>query len=299
MEKEFKFYSDEVNGIKKADNYKIGIDVWNAILALYNTAKNNDYFTYSFSTIDSYDNRYFNEDFLINSLIGVIQDFKKEYLYNSNYDLFDNSLPETVTILDFIQFCISKIEDIKLINPNFNFRRMVKLTTNLNKIEFITEINTIFIRNQIIYKINENNNVEVILDEQINKLIKNNTKKIFKDTELNGYLKNANEKIYNHNIVERKTALDKLYYAFERIKSIKNPNNKKGSIKLLINDISDNDKDLIEYLNKECNELTRIGNDYNIRHSETNKIPVNSHIMIELIFYRLYIIIDKLLKVID
>ena len=297
MEKEFKFYSDEVNGIKKADNYKIGIDVWNAILALYNTAKNNDYFTYSLSTKDSYENRYFNEDFLINSLIGVIQDFKKEYLYNSNYDLFDNSLPETVTILDFIQFCISKIEDIKLIDPKF--RRMVKLTTNINKIEFILEINTIFQRNQIIYKINENNNVEVILDEQINELIKNNTKKIFKDTELNGYLKNANEKIYNHNIVERKTALDKLYYAFERIKSIKNPNNKKGSIKLLINDISDNDKDLIEYLNKECNELTRIGNDYNIRHSETNKIPVNSHIMIELIFYRLYIIIDKLLKVID
>ena len=295
MEKEIKFYSDEVNGIKKADNYKIGIDVWNAILALYNTSKNNDYFTYSFSTIDSYDNRYFNEDFLINSLIGVIQDFKKEYLYNSNYDSFDNSLPETVTILDFIQFCISKIEDIKLINPNF--RRMVKLTTNKNKIEFIKEINFIFQRNQIIYKINENNNVEVILDEQINELIKNNTKKIFKDTELNEYLKIANEKIYNNNIVERKTALDKLYYAFERIKSIKNPNNKLDSIKLLINDISDND--LIEYLNKECHELTRIGNDYNIRHSETNKIPVNSHIMIELIFYRLYIIIDKLLKVID
>ena len=69
-------------------------------------------------------------------------------------------------------------------------------------------------------------------------------------------------------------ALEKIWDAFERIKTIF-PNLKKNkSADMLIEMVSNGEEQYKELLLNEFNLLTDIGNDFRIRHHETNKIEI-------------------------
>ena len=72
--------------------------------------------------------------------------------------------------------------------------------------------------------------------------------------------------------VERQTALEKLWDGYEHLKSLKGSGNKPQSIEALISAVTP--AYLRDRINTEMRELTNIGNQFRIRHMETNKIPV-------------------------
>lgn len=89
---------------------------------------------------------------------------------------------------------------------------------------------------------------------------------------------------------KKQEALEKLWDAFERLKSILNPLNKKKSsedlVKLLANEIPE------EFFSDEFKKMTEIGNNYMIRHSEVNKQPINDNKSQDYLFFRLLALID-------
>ena len=108
-------------------------------------------------------------------------------------------------------------------------------------------------------------------------------------------LQEATIKIKSHKIGERKIALEKLWDAFERIKTIVNPNNKPDSIDKLLSLVSNsNDKIKCELI-EECKTLTKIGNEFQIRHFEANKVQVVDSEHIDYLFFRMYALIQLLL----
>lgn len=113
-----------------------------------------------------------------------------------------------------------------------------------------------------------------------------------KDEELNRLIEEAKERYLRPG--DQAVALEKLWDAFERIKTYFGPD-KKTSADQLVNRLSlDIERDVFE---DEFRLLTRIGNDYRIRHHETDKMPISTPSQIGYLFFRMLSLISLCLEV--
>ena len=97
-----------------------------------------------------------------------------------------------------------------------------------------------------------------------------------------------------------KIAVEKLWDAFERLKTYYSPTlDKKKSVKRIINDISENKEPFKKLFEKEFFELTKIGNDFRIRHHETTKIDIDDNRHYDYFYNRCLSIIKLALQYLD
>lgn len=129
-----------------------------------------------------------------------------------------------------------------------------------------------------------NINIELLFDKHIQT----------KDNQLNNLIKEAKERFFNPN--DKQVALEKLWDAFERIKTYYDPDKKVSSIKL-VQDLSKGFD--LDTLNKEFFELTNIGNRFRIRHHETDKIDIVDSKHLNYLFFRMLALIDLCLTSIN
>lgn len=88
----------------------------------------------------------------------------------------------------------------------------------------------------------------------------------------------------------KQEAIEKVWDAFERLKTILNPGDKKKSAQSLIELLSvEIEKSFFEH---EFKTLTDVGNNYMIRHSEVNKISLTDNSSKDYLFFRVLALID-------
>ena len=92
------------------------------------------------------------------------------------------------------------------------------------------------------------------------------------DLVLDGLIESGRELYQSREASQRATAIEKLWDGFERLKTVELPDDKKKSTIALLSHIVD--AELREFVDTEMRELTRLGNNFQIRHHETNKPPV-------------------------
>ncbi len=93
---------------------------------------------------------------------------------------------------------------------------------------------------------------------------------------------------------EHHLATEKIWDAFERLKTIYISENidKKKSVQMLIDNISNNNKDINQIIDDEFKTLTLIGNKFTIRHHELDKIDINDNRFYDYLFNRCLSLID-------
>lgn len=123
-------------------------------------------------------------------------------------------------------------------------------------------------------------------------------------------LPTSTEEVINNLVIESKiyisknkysekiVGVEKLWDAFERLKTIRSTN-KKESIENIISHITNNDKELSEMLTKEFNELTNIGNSYSIRHHEINQKKLPNIYYVEYLYFRLLSLVSCVISLMD
>ena len=190
---------------------------------------------------------------------------KSEYIETNNAEQFImHNLPEMVfdAIELFPQYNNTFPDEINLIFKNHNFP--YKLAGG--KIEKI--ITNIFIKNEII-----------------------------KEVGLKELIEEACLSYRSNNISDKQIAIEKLWDAFERLKTYYGSDNqKKASVERIISEISNNNNNYIELFDNEFRTLTTIGNDYRIRHHEMNKIEITDFNYYDYLFQRCYSLIQLVLK---
>lgn len=134
------------------------------------------------------------------------------------------------------------------------------------------------------YLLDLNINVELLFDN------KNTTN----DDELNKLIQEAKERFFNPK--DKHIAIEKLWDAFERIKTYYGTN-KKASSQKLVSIISKGFDELI--INDEFISLTKIGNEYRIRHHETDKKEIIHNKHLNYLFFRMLSLIDLCLTCIN
>ena len=82
------------------------------------------------------------------------------------------------------------------------------------------------------------------------------------------------------------TATEKIWDAFERIKTFYKQYDKKGSITKLIDIVSKNNAEYREMVEEEFTSLTKLGNDFRVRHHETNKKDICCKEHYDYLFHR-------------
>lgn len=101
---------------------------------------------------------------------------------------------------------------------------------------------------------------------------------------------------------DRKLALEKIWDAFERSKTYfleDGKVDKKTSVAKVLDKLSNNDANFRQLLNEECLALTKIGNDYQIRHFEKGKISIDNSNQVDYLFYRMFSYINLFSKSIN
>lgn len=198
-------------------------------------------------------------------------------------------------VLDFIEFVFKHICDVENGHYHEFFRhyelRFPKTTTIRDK--FVRDVNEIFERNHIAFKLTPDGEIQRIIDKELDILIA--SQKEPTEVTLQNLLQEATIKIKSHKIGEREIALEKLWDAFERIKTIVIPGDKHDSANKLLSSVSNFNNKIKDELDKECRTLTNIGNSFQIRHFETNKTPITDSEHIDYLFFRMYALIQLLL----
>ena len=181
---------------------------------------------------------------------AVMDDIKEHYTpkaYNSENkycveDNFDNFLMGTSpkNVFDIIEF-YARYKDIS----------------------FANEVNLIL--NGLNYK---------LLDGKMMPVQYKITAELPKEGDLRELLQIAEGYYAKNDSISKQSALEKVWDAFEKLKTYYSTD-KRSSVETILDRISDGDSVLKEKLNGEFKELTNIGNNYQIRHFETGKLPIN------------------------
>jgi hypothetical protein len=108
-------------------------------------------------------------------------------------------------------------------------------------------------------------------------------------------LEASRQKILNRSLDVRRESLEKLWDAWERLKTLEPGRDKRESAGRLLDKATDKPTFRAK-MEQEARQLTDIGNTFMIRHAETDKIPITQSAHIDYLLHRMFAMIRLLLK---
>lgn len=197
-------------------------------------------------------------------------------------------------LLDFIEFIAKNIKDITKQDDHgyFNHYHLHFSATNNIVHKFRTDINDIFKKTGLLYTLNACGAIERVLDGSI---ISDNTIKDISAIKEPGLKKIIHEAIalYKSPLpIENKVAVEKIWDAFERLKTYYTELDKKASADKIIKAMSSGQQEIYDLLNEEFKKLTDIGNKFRIRHHETDKYEISDSRLGDYLFNRCFSVIS-------
>ncbi|GAB0056039.1 hypothetical protein SIID45300_00338 [Candidatus Magnetaquicoccaceae bacterium FCR-1] len=115
------------------------------------------------------------------------------------------------------------------------------------------------------------------------------------ETGFDDLLNDAKSKILNRDPRVRKEGLERLWDAWERLKTLEEGKDKEAQITNLL-DKASSTQVFRQLLEEEARMLTRIGNAYQIRHHEQGKEEISDPRQIDYLFFRMLSMIVLLLR---
>ena len=209
-------------------------------------------------------------------------------------DYARGSLPSDAQIFDLVEFSYEHIA-LPMVRGEHGFFNHYHYYYDAvaGRSIFDSEINRIFERNGIAYEL-KGGEVTRIAPTGLHEAMAEATFKTG-DQILDGLLEDARHKLLNRDLKVRKESLERLWDAWERLKTIGPGRDKAAQAQgLLTNAVKE--PVLLARIEKEARELTEIGNSFMIRHTETNKVPIEGSANVDYLFHRMFAVILLLLR---
>ena len=203
-------------------------------------------------------------------------------------------------LLDYIEYIGGNIKDITEYDYHTFFQHHHLKLENTEQVfvSFQNEVNEVFELTGLLYTLADSKRVERITtaDTQIDE-----SKEIVQTIKEPGLKDLINEAVsfYKHpNPAIYRSAVEKLWDALERVKTFYIPAgmDKKKSVETLIKSMANNQQPFFDLFTTEFRTLTEIGNNYRIRHHETDKYDINDDNYYEYFFNRCFALIVLAIK---
>jgi hypothetical protein len=283
---------------------KISVSVWNGIVAIMENMIANNVLSRDFpeSCNDGMGICGCDKNLLYDAIkarisnIEIPIDRKDQVQENTWWSEKTNSNEiDTFATLDLIEFLYLHIsEPIKgSFHRYFNHYHYTFKDNDQIKDQFREDINDILRINEIVYFLDENGEIKRVVPREYQDII--SYEYLTTDDKLNELISEAITRFQNPRFEERKISLEKLWDAFERMKTYYS-SDKKQSVNQLIKLAANENTKLEEELQKEAKILTVIGNTSQIRHFETNQIELKDSKHVDYLFYRLFAFIHLIIR---
>ena len=204
--------------------------------------------------------------------------------------------PSTLDILDLIEFCWKSLG--KPIETNFHsfFNHYhLAFDEEAGRDEFRDQVETIFRRNGIAYFLTEKGRIERLVPPVFQSALVQSESSTG-DPELDRLIGKAQRKFLDPDPETRREALEALWDAWERLKTLDGQGDKKAQIKAMLDATAGTSSPKFrDALEREAKEVTDIGNSLRIRHSETGQEKLASSEHVDYLFYRLFGLIRLIL----
>jgi hypothetical protein len=160
--------------------------------------------------------------------------------------------------------------------------------------EFVADVNRLFARNGIAFELTSEGKATrfgppLLRDALADALFHTG------DAETDRLLEDSRGLIFSPHIEDRRNALEKLWDAFERIKTLEPGADKRTQVTALLNKATQAPR-LRAFLENEAKELTAIGNNLQIRHFEKTQEKLSRPEEVDYLFHRMFSFISLLLR---
>ena len=283
------YYSDQIKGVKPRVAEEISLPAWGGIVAIIHSRVDDGSFGYRYplQCDDGGAVCGCNVNNFSNALKAEIPEVESPF--NAA------EIPSTLAILDLLQFCYKSIgKPSKTGHHSFYRHDHLDFDPDAGKADFSKDVNCIFARNGIAYELSLDGAITRVNPSVLHEALQS-TLFTTGDKILDDILEDARKKILNPSVKIREESLEKLWDAWERIKTLEMSNDKKQSIKALL-DKASSEPNFRQILEDEAKQITDIGNNFKIRHTEVNQTPLQKSEYIDYLFHRLFALIRMLLK---
>lgn len=212
------------------------------------------------------------------------------------WPLSPSEVPNTPVILDLLEFCASTVgEPIQGAYHSYYRHHHLSWDRDAGLARFVADVNLLFRRNAVAYELTSVGQARRILPQPIADAL---GWSLFRtgDAETDRLLEAARQRILSPKPEDRQDALEKLWDAFERLKTLEPGTNKRAQSDLLLDRVAPPGSGFRQALAREAAELTTIGNSFRIRHSETTQEVLTSPDQIDYLFTRMFAFVRVVLK---
>lgn len=157
---------------------------------------------------------------------------------------------------------------------------------------FAKEVNDIFTMSGLQYVLTEERQIERITDADGFVRRAGDNAKLIPEKGLKDLIAEAIVLYHNARPETHHLATEKIWDAFERIKTFYVELDKKRSVEKLVNGIANEKAEFVKLFSDEFKDLTEIGNNFRIRHHETDKIDLEDDCYCDYLFVRCLALID-------
>lgn len=211
------------------------------------------------------------------------------------WPLDPTEVPVPAAIMDLLEFCYLHVAaPIQGGHHSFFDHHHLSFDQGRGQAEFRNEVNRLLARNRLAYQMDESGLAvrrgPPVLHEHL-AAARFDTG----DTELDAMLEAARTKFFDPDADVRRESLEKLWDAWERLKTLEPGADKKQSANRML-DMASPEPRFREKLGEEARQLTEIGNSFKIRHSETTQIPLSQDEHVDYLFHRLFAFIRLCLR---
>lgn len=212
-----------------------------------------------------------------------------------NWPLSRSDVPETPIILDMLEFCARAVgEPILGSYHSYHHHYHMRWDRDDGLATFVAEVNLLFQRNGVAFKLDANGHAQRILPQPIAQAL---GWTMFRtgDSETDYLLEYARSHFLSPKIDDRRDATEKLWDAFERMKTLEPGPDKKVQADALLDRAATPSSSMRGLLGEEAKTLTAIGNKFRIRHSEINQEPIDRSEQLDWLFVRMFSFLRLLL----
>jgi hypothetical protein len=196
-------------------------------------------------------------------------------------------LPQTPVILDLLEFCAAAVgEPIEGAWHSFYRHSHLKWDHEAGRARFVGDANRLLRRNGVAFELDDSGKARRILPEPVREVL-SAAQFSTGDALCDQMIDAARKRLVLPNPAERRESLEKLWDAYERMKTLE-PGDKRAAADALLDKAAPPGTRLREIIAQEAKALTDIGNSGGIRHSETSQEHVTDASAIDYLFTRMF-----------
>lgn len=203
------------------------------------------------------------------------------------------ALPDVGTACDVLEFCHARVAQASPggYHPYFDHDHL-EFDVPAGQSAFREQVNLILRRNAIALRFADDGRMERILDDPTGRAIR---RAVFRtgDVRLDQLLEEARTKFLDPSPQTHQEALERIWDAWERLKTVRNTDKKLGTVAIL--DVCATGA-FRKVLEEEATAITALGNHLQIRHFETNKPEIVDPDYADYLFQRMFALVLLILR---